>query len=102
MEYVLSKLLLPLIIPLLTALLKQVIDKVTPIALEKVPKPLFGAVALILGGLPPLISPDLFVLPGLPSSASVALYGLAAMGVREIVDQSIKLVGPSPTTPPGI
>lgn len=102
MEYVLAKILLPVLIPILTMVLKQVIDKFTPIALDKVPKPMFGVVAMLLGALPTALSPDLFVLPGLPSSVSMALYGLAAMGLREVVDQSIKVVGPAPTTPSGI
>lgn len=102
MEYVLAKIMLPLLIPIITLMAKQFIDKLTPLALDKIPKPMWGMVALVLGTLPPLISPDLFVIPGLPTAVSAAFYGVAAMGVREIVDQSIKVIGPSPTQPLGM
>lgn len=97
-----AKVILPILIPILTLLIKQFIDKFTPLALEKIPKPLWGAAAMVLGALPPLISPEMFVLPGFPTEVSVAIYGLVAMGVREVVDQSLKVIGPSPTTPSGI
>lgn len=97
-----AKVLLPLLIPVVVTALKQVIDHWTPIALGNVPKPLWGALAILLGALPTLVSPEMFLLPGFPPEVSAALYGVTAMGVREIVDQSIKVIGPAPTTPSGI
>lgn len=93
------KMALPLMIPVATRGIKEVIDRWTPIALDKVPKWAFALVAMFLGWLPTVIKPEAFLLPGFPPEASAALYGLVAMGVRELVDQSIKIVGPAPTTP---
>lgn len=102
-----AKIVLPLLIPLATTALKQIIDKWTPIILSSIPKPLWAGVVLALGSIPPLVRPDAFLFPGFPPEASVAFYGLMAMGSRELVDQGIKTYTavfgePPPTTPTGM
>jgi hypothetical protein len=87
-----AKLLLPLILPLLTTGIKLVIDKFTPIALDKIPKPLWAGVVTALAHVATTIAPDMFLFPGLPPEASTLLYAVAAMGTREIADQAIKVV----------
>jgi hypothetical protein len=101
MYWWLMKLLLPVVIPLLTTGLKQIIDKFTPIALEKIPKPLWASVPIILSQIATAMRPDLFLLPGLPPEVSTALYATASMGARELVDQTIKVVNPG-TQPTGM
>lgn len=91
MEYIIAKLLLPIILPMLLAGAKVAIDKLAPDLYKKIPKQVWMALIPVLAESASQYSPDLFLFPGLPAWASTALYTVGAAGSREFLTQVVKL-----------
>lgn len=91
MEYIIAKLLLPIILPMLIASAKVAIEKFTPELYGKIPKQVWLALIPVLAEASAQYSPDLFLFPGLPSWASTAIYSIGSAGSREFMTQVVKL-----------
>jgi hypothetical protein len=92
MEYIIAKLLLPIMLPIILAAVKVAIDKAAPGLYAKIPKQFWLAAIPVLAESANTISPDLFLFPGLPSWASTFLYTVGSAGAREVMTQIVKLV----------
>jgi hypothetical protein len=93
MEYILAKMLLPLLLPLILAALKTAINRFVPDFAARLPKAVWPPVVAALTVAATSWSPELFVFPGMPTAFAPALYTVASMGVREIIDQLQKAIG---------
>lgn len=91
MEYILAKLLLPIMLPMLLAGAKVAVDKLAPDLYKKIPKQVWMALIPVLAESASQYSPDLFLFPGLPPWASTALYTVGSAGAREFLTQLVKL-----------
>lgn len=92
MEFILAKLLLPVLLPLLIAAVKVGVQKATPSLYAKIPKQVWMVLIPVLAEGSAQWSPDLFLIPGLPAAASTALYSMGAAGAREFMTQLMKVV----------
>jgi hypothetical protein len=107
MEYVLAKILLPILVPMFIGLAKTLAERAATGVVAKVPKVLWPALAATLSSVAALVRPDLFLFADLPGEVSAALYSVASVGVREFTEKIARSMGmmmpkdePLPVAPP--
>lgn len=91
MEFIIAKMLLPIMLPILLAAVKVAIDKMAPGLYQKIPKQVWMALIPVLAESAAQYSPELFLFPGLPAWSSTALYTVGSAGAREFLTQIVKM-----------